>query len=113
MIIALVHAGDLDNALAHGLRPLERNVAFLNKALILHAKDTTNDASNVMILFQEAGEVNVEINLYIYNGMISKLTQAQKADNTLELFQKMKTQSVNYLWCSHRCMHRGWRLSEL
>jgi len=54
MIIALVHAGDLDNALAHGLRPLERNVALLNEALILHAKDTTNDASNVMILFQEA-----------------------------------------------------------
>jgi len=30
-----------------------------------------------------------------------------------DLFQEMKTQSVNYSWCSNRCMHKGWRLSEL
>jgi len=98
MIIALAHAGDLDNALAHGPGPLkrERNVAPLvdvHEALILHAKDTTNDTSNVMILSREA----VEKNLYIYNNMISKLTQAQKADNALELFQKMNTQGVTPL----------------
>jgi len=97
MIIVLARAGDLDSALAHGLRPLERNVALLvdaHEALILHAKDATNNASNMMILFREAVEAEVEKNLHTYNGIISKLTQTQKADNALESFQKMKTQGA-------------------
>jgi len=97
MIIALAHAGDLDNAHAHRLRLLERNVApsaDAYGALILHVKDTTDDASNAMILFQEAVEAKVEMNIYLYNNIISKLAKARKADNALELFQKMKAQGV-------------------
>ena len=97
MIIALAHAGDLDSAHAHRLRLLERNVApsaDAYGALILNVKDTTDDASNAMILFQEAVEAKVEMNLYLYNNIISKLAKARKADNALELFQKMKAQGV-------------------
>jgi len=97
MIIALAHAGDLDNAHAHRLRLLERNVApsaDAYGALILYVKDTTDDASNAMILFQEAVEAKVEMNLYLYNNIISKLAKARKADNALELFQKMKAQGI-------------------
>lgn len=97
MVIALAHAGDIDNAHVHRLRLLEQNLApsaDAYGALILYVKDTTDDASNAMILFQEAVDANVEMNLYLYNNIISKLAKARKADNALELFQRMKAQGL-------------------
>ncbi|KAF9448164.1 hypothetical protein P691DRAFT_760170 [Macrolepiota fuliginosa MF-IS2] len=97
MIIALAHAGDLDNAHIHRVRIIEQGVApsaDAYGALILYVKDTTDDASNAMTLYREAEQVNVEMNIYLYNNIISKLAKARKADHALEMFQRMKAQGV-------------------
>ena len=46
-----------------------------------YVKDTTDDT---MILFQEAVEANVEMNLYLYNNIISKFAKAREADDVPE-----------------------------
>ncbi|KAJ6538921.1 hypothetical protein B0H10DRAFT_2245479 [Mycena sp. CBHHK59/15] len=93
MIIALAHAGDLDSAHVHRMRILELGgapSADAYGALILYVKDTTDDTSNAMALFQEAQVHRVQPNQYLYNNIISKLAKARKADYALELFQQMK-----------------------
>lgn len=97
MIIALAHAGDVDNAHVHRLRIIEHGAApsaDAYGALILYVKDTTDDASNAMMLYREAAQANVEMNIYLYNNIISKLAKARKADHALEMFQRMKAQGV-------------------
>ncbi|KAJ8515753.1 hypothetical protein ONZ45_g6863 [Pleurotus djamor] len=97
MIIALAHAGDVDSAHVHRLRIIEQGgspSADAYGALILYVKDTTDDTSNAMMLFQEAQANNVMPNLYFYNNMISKLAKARKADYALELFQEMKAAHI-------------------
>lgn len=93
MIVALAHAGDPDRAHVHRVRILEQGgspSADAYGALIQYVKDTTDDASHAMMLFQEANAKGVNKNIYIYNTMISKLAKARKADEALELFQEMK-----------------------
>ncbi|KAJ7235973.1 hypothetical protein C8J57DRAFT_1377200 [Mycena rebaudengoi] len=93
MIIALAHAGDLESAHVHRMRILELGgapTADAYGALILYVKDTTDDTSNAMALFQEAQVHRVVLNQYLYNNIISKLAKARKADYALELFQQMK-----------------------
>ncbi|KXN80907.1 Pentatricopeptide repeat-containing protein 5, mitochondrial [Leucoagaricus sp. SymC.cos] len=97
MIIALAHAGDIDNAHVHRSRLVEQGAApsaDAYGALILYVKDTTDDVSNAMMLFREAVEAKVEMNIYLYNNIISKLAKARKADYALELFQRMKAQGI-------------------
>ena len=57
-------------------------------------KDTTDDASNALRLFNESQKLGVRPNLYLYNNIISKLPKAHKADHSLELFQQMKESGV-------------------
>ncbi|KAJ6530432.1 hypothetical protein DFH09DRAFT_1184348 [Mycena vulgaris] len=93
MIIALAHAGDLEAAHVHRMRILELGgapTADAYGALILYVKDTTDDTSNAMALFQEAQVHRVPPNQYLYNNIISKLAKARKADYALELFEQMK-----------------------
>ncbi|KAJ7484597.1 hypothetical protein FB451DRAFT_1084055 [Mycena latifolia] len=93
MIIALAHAGDLEAAHVHRMRILELGgapSADAYGALILYVKDTTDDTSNAMALFQESQVHRVHPNLYLYNNIISKLAKARKADYALELFEQMK-----------------------
>lgn len=93
MIIALAHAGDVDSAHVHRARILDQGgapSADAYGALILHVKDTTDDTSNAMALFQECQMRGVVPNMYLYNNIISKLAKARKADYALELFQQMK-----------------------
>jgi pentatricopeptide repeat protein len=93
MIIALAHAGDLEAAHTHRTRILELGgapTADAYGALILYVKDTTDDTSNAMALFQESQVHRVAPNQYLYNNIISKLAKARKADYALELFEQMK-----------------------
>jgi len=79
------------------LRLLKRDVApsvDAYGALKLYVKDTNDDASNVIILFQVAVEVKVEMNVYLYNDIISKLAKAREVDDAPELFHKMEIQGV-------------------
>ncbi|KAJ7442553.1 hypothetical protein B0H11DRAFT_1749070 [Mycena galericulata] len=97
MIISLAHAGDLEAAHVHRMRILELGgapTADAYGALILYVKDTTDDTSNALALFQEAQVHRVVPNQYLYNNIISKLAKARKADYALELFEQMKAGGV-------------------
>ncbi|RPD54386.1 hypothetical protein L226DRAFT_617845 [Lentinus tigrinus ALCF2SS1-7] len=97
MIIGLAHAGDLEAAHAHRQRILQQGgvpSADAYGALILHVKDTTDDTSNAMALFQESQSFGVVPNIFMYNTVISKLAKARKADYALQLFQDMKARGI-------------------
>ncbi|KAF9011890.1 hypothetical protein BDQ17DRAFT_1345061 [Cyathus striatus] len=97
MIIALADAGDIDSANVHRARILEQGgtpSADAYGTLILHARDTSDDSTNAMILFQESEVYSVIPNLHLYNSIISKLAKAHEAGYALELFQRMKFNKV-------------------
>ncbi|KAF8960261.1 hypothetical protein BDZ97DRAFT_2038640 [Flammula alnicola] len=97
MIIALAHAGHVDAAHVHRFRILDQGLcpsADSYGILIQLVKDTTDDTSGAMALFQEAVERGVKPNMYLYNNIISKLSKARKADYALELFQQMKASGI-------------------
>ena len=112
MIVALAQAGDVEGAHVHRRRIVEfanRVNAARSKeggvvyapssdaygALIYNVKDTTDDATNALMLWTEAVELGVEPNLYLYNNIISKLARARKADQALELFKQMKERGLS------------------
>ncbi|KAF5322945.1 hypothetical protein D9619_001263 [Psilocybe cf. subviscida] len=93
MIIALAHAGHPDAAHVHRFRLLEQGfapTADSYSVLIQLVKDTTDDTSGALSLFQEALDHGIKPNIYLYNNIISKLAKARKADQALELFHQMK-----------------------
>lgn len=100
MVIALAHAGDVEGAHVHRRRilelggPLAAPSADAYGALILYVKDTTDDASNSLMLWNEAMRVGVVPNIYLFNNIISKLSRARKADYALDLFHMMKEQGA-------------------
>ncbi|KAH9853323.1 hypothetical protein C2E23DRAFT_884921 [Lenzites betulinus] len=97
MIIGLAHAGDIDAAHVHRQRILQQGgvpSADAYGALILNVKDTTDDTSNAMALYQESQSYGVVPNIFMYNTVISKLAKARKADYALHLFQDMKARNV-------------------
>ncbi|KAJ4468280.1 hypothetical protein J3R30DRAFT_1694211 [Lentinula aciculospora] len=97
MIIAMAQAGEIDAAHIHRQRIIERGGAPSADAyggLILNVKDTTDDTSNSMALFNESQTLRVIPNHYLYNNIISKLAKARKADAALELFTGMKASGI-------------------
>ena len=97
MIIACAHAGDLEAAHVHRDRILAQGgtpTADSYGALIECVKDTTDDTSNALALFQEARANGVPPNIYLYNNVISKLAKARKADHALHLFQELKASQL-------------------
>ncbi|KAH9885082.1 hypothetical protein C8Q73DRAFT_795970 [Cubamyces lactineus] len=97
MVIGLAHAGDVDAAHVHRQRILQQGgvpSADAYGALILNVKDTTDDTSNAMALYQESQTYGVVPNIFMYNTVISKLAKARKADYALHLFQDMKARNV-------------------
>ncbi|OBZ66539.1 Pentatricopeptide repeat-containing protein 5, mitochondrial [Grifola frondosa] len=97
MIIGLAFAGDVNAAHTHRRRIIEQGgvpSADAYGALIHHVKDTTDDTSNAMVLFQESQALGVSPNIFMYNTVISKLAKARKADYALEVFQDMKAHRV-------------------
>jgi pentatricopeptide repeat protein len=97
MIVAYAHAGDLNSAHIHRERILAQGgapTADSYGALIECVKDTTDDTSNALALFQESQRQGVLPNIYLYNNIISKLAKARKADSALELFRQMKASHI-------------------
>ncbi|KAF5349344.1 hypothetical protein D9758_011776 [Tetrapyrgos nigripes] len=97
MILAFAQAGEVDAAHVHRMRILEQGgtpSADAYGGLILHVKDTTDDTSNAMALYQEAVTRGVVPNAYLYNNIISKLAKARKADYALELFHQMRSSGI-------------------
>ncbi|KAI8984892.1 hypothetical protein BD414DRAFT_489615 [Trametes punicea] len=97
MVIGLAHAGDFEAAHVHKQRILQHGgvpSADAYGALILNVKDTTDDTSNAMALYQESQRFGVVPNIFMYNTVISKLAKARKADYALQLFQQMKVRNV-------------------
>lgn len=93
MIIACAHAGDMDAAFQHRDRITSQGgtpSADAYGALIECVKDTTDDTSNAMSIYQESQAIGCTPNIYLFNTIISKLAKARKADFALELFQQMK-----------------------
>lgn len=93
MVIALAHAGHVDAAHVHRARILEQGLAPSADAygiLVQLVRDTTDDTSGAVALFEEALARGVAPNMYLYNNIISKLSKARKADYALELFEQMK-----------------------
>lgn len=93
MIVACAHAGDMEAAFQHRDR-ITSNGGIPSPdaygSLIECVKDTTDDTSNAMALFNDAQMIGCTPNVYLYNTIISKLAKARKADFALELFQQMK-----------------------
>ncbi|KAF8828858.1 hypothetical protein HHX47_DHR3000086 [Lentinula edodes] len=97
MIIAMAQAGEIDAAHVHRQRILEQGGAPSADAyggLILNVKDTTDDTSNAMTLFNEFQLFHVVPNHYLYDNIISKLAKARKAETALDLFTRMKSSGI-------------------
>ena len=97
MIIALAHAGDIEGAHVHRQRIIDQGgtpTSDAYGALIQCVKETTDDSSNALALWQESQTRGVVPNMYLYNTIISKLSKARKADLALELFQQMKLNHI-------------------
>ncbi|KIY45149.1 hypothetical protein FISHEDRAFT_49778 [Fistulina hepatica ATCC 64428] len=93
MILGLAHAGDFDAAMAHRQRILDHGgypSAEAYAALILHVRDTTDDASTAIELFEEWRRSGLPGSVFLYNNIISKLAKARRADHALEIFAEMK-----------------------
>ena len=97
MIIGLAHAGEVEAAHSHRRRVLANKgvpSADAYGVLIYTVKDTTDDTSNALGLYNEAVSLNVTPNLYLYNNIISKLAKARKADEAMHLFHKMTSDGI-------------------
>lgn len=93
MVTALAHCGDMKSASLHRARLVSQGgapSASAYGALIANIKDTTDNASVAIELFEESRRLGVEPNSYLYNTIISRLAKARKADYAMLLFQTMK-----------------------
>lgn len=103
-LIAAANAGMLDKAAVHRDRLIEAGGAPSAEAygtLILNAKDTTDDASVAIELFEESRRLGVVPNTFLFNNLISRLSKARRTKAVLECFEQMKaagipTSSVTY-----------------
>lgn len=103
-LIAAANAGLLDRASLHRSRLIEAGGAPTAEAygtLILNAKDTTDDASVAIDLFEESRSFGVPPNTFLFNNLISRLSKARRTKAVLECFEQMKaagipTSSVTY-----------------
>ncbi|GAA5860412.1 hypothetical protein JCM8547_000296 [Rhodosporidiobolus lusitaniae] len=93
MIVALAQAGELVDVGHHRTRLLEAGSApsaDAYAAMILHFKDTTDDAHVALSLFEESQRLGVRPNVYLFNTLISKLSRARRSKEALEYFELMK-----------------------
>lgn len=97
MLIAMANAGDLGKAALHRDRLLQAGAApsaDSYAAMITSAKDTTDDATVALELFEEARRFSVVPNLYLFNILISKLSKARRTHLALSYFEQMKTVGI-------------------
>ena len=97
MLIAMANAGDLGKAAIHRDRLLQAGAApsaDSYAAMITSAKDTTDDATVALELFEEARRFGVVPNLYLFNILISKLSKARRTHLALSYFEQMKAVGI-------------------
>jgi pentatricopeptide repeat protein len=97
MIEAFAHAGDVEAASVHRSRIIALGgapSADAYGALISCIKDTTDDASVAVELFEESQRLGVRANTFLYNTLISKLSRARKAKYVLKLFRRMAEEGL-------------------
>lgn len=97
MIIGLAHGGDVESANVHRIRIIDAGgvpSADAYGALIAHTKDTTDDAANALLYWEDAISRGVRPNIFMYNTIISKLAKARRADHAMSIFKEMKEQGV-------------------
>ncbi|CAE6391291.1 unnamed protein product [Rhizoctonia solani] len=93
MVIALAHAERPEAAAVHKSRIIAQGgapSADAYGALIAGIKNTTDDAHVARELFEEARNLGVPANIFLYNTVISKAARARKAEYALELFHEMR-----------------------
>lgn len=97
MLIAMALLGDLDKAAMHRDRILKAGAApsaDAYAAMITSAKDTTDDATVALELFEESRRFGVTPNLYLFNILISKLSKARRTHLALSYFEQMKAMAI-------------------
>ena len=93
MLIAMAHLGELEKAAMHRDRLLQAGAApsaDAYAAMIISARDTTDDATVALELFEEARQFGVIPNLFLFNIIISKLSKARRTHLALTYFEQMK-----------------------
>jgi pentatricopeptide repeat protein len=97
MIVALAHAGGIEGAHVHRQRIIDQGSTPSSDAydtLIQCVKETTDNSTNTLALWQESQARGVVVNIYLYNMIILKLSKAHKADLALDLFKQMKANRI-------------------
>jgi pentatricopeptide repeat protein len=93
MIIALAYLGELGKVAVHRDRLIANGSApsaDAYGAMIINARETTDDASVALELFGEARRLKVRPSTFLYNTLISKLSKARRSTLALEYFSEMK-----------------------
>lgn len=97
MLMARARRGELESATMHRDRILAAGAAPSADAyavMITSAKDTTDDATVALELFEEARRFGVVPNLYLFNILISKLSKARRTQLALSYFEQMKAVGI-------------------
>lgn len=79
-----------DRLLAAGAAPSADSYA----AMIVSAKDTTDDATVAIELFEEARRFGVVPNLFLFNILIGKVSKARRTQLALSYFEQMKAVGI-------------------
>jgi len=96
-LIAMANLGLLDRVSQHRDRLIAAGAAPSADAygsMILNARDTTDDATVAIELFEEARRLGVVPNTFLFNNLISRLSKARRASAVLQVFEQMKVAGV-------------------
>ncbi|CAM0137108.1 hypothetical protein VKS41_008272 [Umbelopsis sp. WA50703] len=80
--------------------------------LLGSAKDTTDEATDALLIYEEAKRHNIKPTTFFYNVIISKLAKARKLENALKLFDEMQelkvaANSITYGAIISACIRAG------
>jgi pentatricopeptide repeat protein len=97
MLTTMASRGQLDRVAHHRDRLIQGGFAPSADSyatMILNAKDTTDDATVAIELFEESRRLGVEPNTYLFNNLLSRLSKARRTKAALECFQEMKALGI-------------------
>jgi pentatricopeptide repeat protein len=80
--------------------------------LLGSAKDTTDEATDALLIYEEAKRHDIKPTTFFYNVIISKLAKARKLENALKLFDEMQelkvaANSITYGAIISACIRAG------
>jgi len=96
-LISMAHLGLLDRVAIHRDRIIQAGrapSADAYAAMILNARDTTDDATVAIELFEESRRLGVIPNTYLFNNLISRLSKARRTKAALDCFRQMKQAGI-------------------